>query len=94
MNNLTDQAKPQDWHSADIVAALKKNGWSLSALSRFHGYAAVGTLRRAIVTPWPKGEAMIAEAIGVKPEVIWPSRYREQFKRPVRRRNVNRRAVA
>jgi Ner family transcriptional regulator len=25
--------------------------------------------------PWPKGEAIIANAIGVKKEVIWPSRY-------------------
>ncbi|WP_162265502.1 helix-turn-helix domain-containing protein, partial [Salmonella enterica] len=25
---------------------------------------------------WPKGERLIAEALGVAPEKIWPSRYR------------------
>ncbi|WP_404873652.1 transcriptional regulator [Klebsiella pneumoniae] len=25
---------------------------------------------------WPKGERLIAEALGVAPETIWPSRYR------------------
>ncbi|WP_249891443.1 helix-turn-helix domain-containing protein [Mixta hanseatica] len=25
---------------------------------------------------WPKGERLIAEALGVAPEQIWPSRYR------------------
>lgn len=83
-----------DWHPADIVAALKKNGWTISALSRYQGYVAPGTLRRAIERKWPKGEAIIAEAIGVAPEQIWPSRYKEQFKRPVTKRNVNNRQAA
>jgi len=95
MTKATSQKKSAiDWHPADIVAALKKNGWNLSSLSRHHGYASPGTLRRAIETKWPKGEAIIAEAIGVKPEEVWPSRYQEQFKRPVTRRNVNHRKVA
>ncbi|MCD5733091.1 helix-turn-helix domain-containing protein, partial [Klebsiella pneumoniae] len=25
---------------------------------------------------WPKGERLIAEALGIAPEQIWPSRYR------------------
>ncbi|MEA6566310.1 helix-turn-helix domain-containing protein, partial [Salmonella enterica subsp. enterica serovar Muenster] len=24
---------------------------------------------------WPKGERLIAEALGIAPEQIWPSRY-------------------
>lgn len=29
----------------------------------------------AIWRPWPKAERIIAEALGVPPEQIWPSRY-------------------
>jgi len=83
-----------DWHPADIGAALKKNGWSFASLSRHHGYAHRQTMHRVIATHWPKGEAIIAEAIGVKPEVIWPSRYCDKYKSTVTKRNVNRRAVA
>lgn len=91
---MTNQATtPEDWHPADIVAALKKNGWSYASLARHHGYSHRQTLYQAIVRQWPKGEAMIAEAIGVKPDVIWPSRYTDKYKRPVKRRKVNRRTA-
>ncbi|WP_186016873.1 helix-turn-helix domain-containing protein [Burkholderia gladioli] len=66
-----------DWHQADIIAAVKKAGWSLRALSIEHGYAP-GTLRNALRTPYPNGEKLIAEAIGCKPEDIWPSRYKSR----------------
>jgi len=69
------QASSPDWHPADIVCALHKSGWTLRRLSRHHGYRHAGTLRTAIQRPWPKGERLIAAAIGVAPEVIWPSRY-------------------
>ncbi|HCL5074340.1 TPA: helix-turn-helix domain-containing protein [Salmonella enterica] len=65
-----------DWHSADIIAALKKRGTSLSALSRQAGLAS-STLANALNRRWPKGERLIAEALGVTPEHIWPSRYRK-----------------
>lgn len=90
----TKNTEPHDWHPADILAALKKNGWSVAALARHHGYANRQTLHQAIMRKWPKGEALIAEAIGVKPEVIWPSRYTDKYKRAVTSRNVNRREVA
>lgn len=63
-----------DWHSADIIAALKKRGTSLSAVSRKSGPAS-STLANALIRHWPKGERLIAEALGVAPEHIWPSRY-------------------
>ncbi|HCL5250579.1 TPA: helix-turn-helix domain-containing protein [Salmonella enterica] len=64
-----------DWHSADIIAALKKRGTSLSAVSRQSGLAS-STLTNALNRRWPKGESLIAEALGIAPEQIWPSRYR------------------
>ncbi|MBA3110327.1 transcriptional regulator [Salmonella enterica] len=63
-----------DWHSADIIAALKKRGTSLSAVSRQSGLAS-STLANALNRRWPKGERLIADALGVAPEQIWPSRY-------------------
>lgn len=63
-----------DWHPADIVAALRKAGWSLRRLSQQHGLAPP-TLRHAIARSWPRGERLIAQAIGVRPETIWPERF-------------------
>lgn len=63
-----------DWHPADILAALKKRGHSLSGLSKQNGYhpTAAG---KALKKPWPAVEILIAEAIGAHPRDIWPSRY-------------------
>ncbi|EBU8372670.1 transcriptional regulator [Salmonella enterica subsp. enterica] len=66
----------QDWHSADIIAGLRKRGSSLAALSRKSGLAS-STLANALIRHWPKGERLIAEALGIAPEQIWPSRYRK-----------------
>ena len=63
-----------DWHPADIVAALRKAGWSLRKLSKHHGYCPT-SLTAALHRPWPKAERLIADAIGVSAEDIWPSRY-------------------
>lgn len=63
-----------DWHSADIIAALKKRGTSLSAVSREAGLAS-STLANTLIRHWPKGERLIAQALEVTPEQIWPSRY-------------------
>lgn len=79
--NKTHAQKKQDWHRADIVCALRKAGWSLRRLSAHHGYASPTTLTTALDRPWPKGERLIAEAIGVAPETIWPSRYLEHSAR-------------
>ena len=63
-----------DWHPADVLAALKKRGVSLAGLSVAHGYhpTAAG---KALKQPWPAVEILIAEAIGLPPWRIWPSRY-------------------
>ncbi|MCW4628248.1 MULTISPECIES: helix-turn-helix domain-containing protein [Marinomonas] len=63
-----------DWHRADIVAELKKRNLSVRQLSR-DANLAENTLANALRSPWPKGEKIIADAIGVTPQDIWPSRY-------------------
>ncbi len=77
-----NSATAADWHRADIVAALRKAGWSLRRLATHHGYASPNTLTNALARPWPKGERIIAEAIGVDPATIWPSRYGGEDTRP------------
>jgi Ner family transcriptional regulator len=32
-------------------------------------------LANALSRPWPKGEFLIANALGIDPSEIWPSRY-------------------
>ncbi|CNI49787.1 helix-turn-helix domain-containing protein [Yersinia pekkanenii] len=64
----------KDWHKQDILAAIRKEKGSLSALSRENGLSP-STLSNALTRPWPKGEVIIADAIGVSPQEIWPSRF-------------------
>ena len=83
----------QDWHKADIVAALWKRGTSLRKLDRAHGFAP-GAISNALHRAWPNGQRIIADAIGVAPQEIWPSRYepdgtpkkglRSKFRSPAR----------
>lgn len=88
--------KKTDMHPADIVAAIKKRQTSLAELSRKEGLCS-GTLANALKRPWPKGEFIIAAALGMHPSEIWPSRYydkrgrllaREQLLRNPRRSHV------
>ncbi|RKS87762.1 Nlp family transcriptional regulator [Orbus hercynius] len=78
-NHNENQKKIQDWHRADIRAALEKQGLSLRKLSREAGLSE-NTLRNVLDRKWPKGERIIADAIGLNPEEIWPSRYENKIK--------------
>ncbi|MCS2159955.1 helix-turn-helix domain-containing protein [Scandinavium sp. H11S7] len=85
----------QDWHTADIIAALHKKGTSLAAESRAAGLSS-STLANALTRPWAKGELLISKAIGVPAEIIWPSRYfdaktRKPVSRPMRAHRMKRR---
>jgi len=69
---------------------LELRGWSLASLSREHGYSPTAA-GRALRTTWPQMELLIAEALGVHPNVIWPDRYDNQGvpqKYKVRRKSV------
>lgn len=72
---------PQDWHPADIKAALEKAGWSCRRLAAHHGYTPT-MITKALRQPYPHAERLIADAIGRRPEEIWPSRY--DGRRPLR----------
>ncbi len=72
----------QNWHPADIIAAIRKKGTSLAALSRKAGLAS-STLANALNRPWAKGELLIAQALDIAPEEIWPERYFDKNGDPV-----------
>ena len=80
--------RQQNWHSADIIAALKKHGTSLAALSRKAGLSS-STLANALTRPWPTGELLIAQALDSPPDVIWPERYFDEKGAPVFRQMRN-----
>jgi Ner family transcriptional regulator len=66
----------KDWHWADVVAAIRKRGWSLRQIALAHGYRTGTALGEVARRPWPKGEAILALYVGVDhPKEIWPSRY-------------------
>jgi len=67
---------PQDWHRADIKAALEKRGTSLDRLSRQHKFYR-GAASLTLVIQWPRMERIIADTLGMQPQQIWPSRYHE-----------------
>ncbi len=48
MNNVRN-----DWHQADIIAALRKRGTTLAAVSREAGLSS-STLANTLSRPWPK----------------------------------------
>ncbi|EGR1074278.1 helix-turn-helix domain-containing protein [Vibrio cholerae] len=63
----------QDMAREDIVAAIHKRGLSLRALSVLNGFKPT-TLNNALNGPYKEAEEIIAKALDMKVEDIWPSR--------------------
>jgi Ner family transcriptional regulator len=76
--NLADEPSEEiaeeDWHPARIKMELEMRGLTLAEISRRHGYDATAA-GKALKTSWPSMESLIAEALGMPPQAIWPSRY-------------------
>lgn len=68
------KASRQDWHPADIVAALHKRGLTLRKLAERHNISAPAVIQALRERNQPS-ERRIAEAIGIPAKDIWPSRY-------------------
>ncbi|AWX14240.1 DNA-binding protein [Mergibacter septicus] len=64
----------KDWDKIDIIYHLNKRGLSLSELSRRNNLNP-RTLNNALYRSYPRAQEIIANAIGVHPSEIWPSRY-------------------
>lgn len=71
------KASREDWHPADIKAALHKRGITLRAIAEACGLTDSTSLSAAMVRSYPINEKRIADALGIPPREIWPSRYYE-----------------
>ena len=70
---MARSARPRGrgWHKADIVAAVRKTGSTLSAISLGLGLTR-SAASRALILPHERVNRAIAEQIGVPPHRIWP----------------------
>ena len=83
MSVIIEQKNNQDWHKADIKAALAKKGWSMRQLALKHGYSSGSTLTQAFYRSFPKAEKIIADELGLTPKDIWPSRVEARSHRKI-----------
>lgn len=68
------KASRQDWHPADVVAALHKRGTTLRKIAEQHCVTPKAVIKALRERNLPS-ERRIAEAIGIPASDIWPSRY-------------------
>jgi Ner family transcriptional regulator len=73
------------WTKEFIICCLHERGITLRGLDRDFGYCP-NTIQFALRKPWEKAERIIAKAIGVPPETIWPERYRSRRARASQRK--------
>jgi len=71
------EATQTDWCRIDFVPPFPKRGYSIRELSIQAGLKP-DTLKNVLSRAYPKAERIIADAIGVDPAQIWPSRYAKQ----------------
>jgi Ner family transcriptional regulator len=64
-----------DWHPETIKAEIHKRGLSFRSLSLQAGYKK-DSLKSVLRTPCKPYQQIVADALGVAPEIIWPSRYK------------------
>jgi Ner family transcriptional regulator len=75
----------RDWPSCRIAYELRLRGLTFRRLSKAAGYHP-STLEQTTRRHNLKWERIIADALGKRPEQIWPSRYKER--RPRRARQI------
>lgn len=69
------KASRTDWQPPQVICELRlRSGLTLAKLAAKHGVSRQ-VMSRALHRTYPLSEARIAEAIGVHPMTIWPSRY-------------------
>ncbi|HHT7859561.1 helix-turn-helix domain-containing protein [Pasteurella multocida] len=73
---MAEKKRASDMHRADIRAELIKRGIYLAQLGIENGLAKT-TLRNAFDKRYPRGEKIIADALGKHPREIWPTRYQD-----------------
>lgn len=77
MKTVKNKMAQQGWHPEDIRAAVRKTGVSLRGLALLHGYNP-SLCTKALHTPQPTGNHIIAQHIGVPIHHLWPQWYDEK----------------
>lgn len=78
----------EDWHPADIKAALSKLGLTLSRVAFDSDLKDSTSLSACLKRPMPANETRIAAALGIPACTIWPSRYQADGQPAKRGRNA------
>ena len=79
MRNIQSHNHGIDMSPAMIVAHLHERGCSLRGLARAHGLNHT-TLAQALRGSYPASERIIAAALRMRPQQIWPSRYARRLR--------------
>lgn len=72
-----NEERGADWHPEIIKAEIHKRGLSFRSLSLQAGYSK-DSLKSVLRTPCKTYQQVVADALGVEPETIWPSRYQTE----------------
>jgi len=72
---IDKKASQIDWHPAKVKMELHMRGITLSGLAQASGLTSSSTLSAALTRSYPANEKRIADALGLHPKEIWPSRY-------------------
>jgi len=80
-NTTAKKPAQKDWHPARVKMELHIRGITLAGLAQAHGLTSSSTLSAALTRSYPANEKRIADAIGVHPKDIWPSRYNDDGSR-------------
>lgn len=82
MNPAANTKPLEDWHPADIKAALAKKSYTFARLARENDYVE-NSPNMVLKKPWAQIEKIISRIIGIPAAEIWPSRY-DRRGRPLR----------
>lgn len=71
---LSDPTRNYERRRAWIIYQLKLRGESLASVARKSGRSRNATTR-AMISPYPAAEKVIADALGLEPQELFPERY-------------------
>ncbi len=71
---IANAAAGRDWTQDEVLFCLRKRGTSLQRLARQHDYHP-RSLHNICKRPWPRGESIVAKALGLTAQQVFPSRY-------------------
>ena len=75
------KASQKDWTTGRIKMELHDAGITLAGIAEAHGLKDSAGLSKAFNQSSPANEKRIADALGLHPKTIWPSRYFENGER-------------